>query len=682
MNPRSGLRLLAIASASSCLLAHGGQYRGPGEVAPPTSFATSPTNSQPNSGGPTGKSTADPGTGRGATASPRPGAGTPAPSAAPRGPARRGVMLEDDLGRWEFWWEFGKDPFLRVREAIATNAAGRAEDRFTDRRLAMAPGVTERPTKADLDEVVSRLEQILDADPDRDTASSCIVALAKIGVANRAKGHHRRFVPFLQSADQELRETAALALGIQGVVADDVLATLTGLVRDDDAGRRASGGAPVNERTRAFAAYALGLLRSGVADADVLERIDTPLRAVLAEPTRHGRDLKVAAVEALGLSSASLGAVERSLAAAKSIQALGDYYRADLGPGEHVLQAHCPPAIARQLPQQPRARAYWREVFTADFAASLAETNTPPRAGSPFIAQSCAIAIGELGEPWIGRDDAAAACAELLLEASRRHEDPQTRSFALMALARMGGERARAALVEELRGASKAIERPWVAMALGVWSARQAFADPDRREDREVAQALAAVFETTENPNVVGALGVALGLAGDADTALPLLRRKLAEHRNRDDAAGYLALALGLLRDRTSIADVRGLLADSSRRPFVVLQCSRALGLMNDDSVAPTLCAQLQADGASLVRLSAAAAALGTLGDRRSIPMLLQLASDQGQPALSRAFAIVALGSVCDEAKLPWNAAYASPTNYRAAVDTLTDGARGILDIL
>jgi hypothetical protein len=61
---------------------------------------------------------------------------------------------------------------------------------------------------------------------------------------------------------------------------------------------------------------------------------------------------------------------------------------------------------------------------------------------------------------------------------------------------------------------------------------------------------------------------------------------------------------------------------------------------------------------------------------------LLQLARDAQQPALSRAFAIVALGSVCDDAALPWNAAYASPTNYRAAVDTLTDGARGILDIL
>ena len=640
---------LALAASAALLHAHGGQYRGPGNVTPPAPTATASSPSAPTGNGTGGTATSQPvdttKPARGAT--PPTGAGV---SAASRGPARRGVMIDEDLGRWEFWWEFGKDPYLQLRESIRVHAAGRAEDRFTDRRLAAAPGATARPTKADLDEVVSQLEQILGSQPDRDAASACMVALAKIGAANRPKGHLRLLAPYLAGADQELRETAALALGIQGLADDATLSTLVGLVRDDESGRRATGDVAVNERTRAFAAYALGLLRRRIGAADLIEQIDAPLRDVLAEPTRHGRDLKVAAVEALGLANDGQAIGDRLHAAAKSIQALGDYYRSDLGAGEHLLQAHCPPAIARQLAGQPRVQAYWRDLFRADLAASLAGAETPPRAGNAFVAQSCAIALGELCEAWTAAEGDTAACASLLLDCYRRHKDQQTRCFALMALARIGGDRARDALLAELRSASKALERPWVAMALGVWTARRAAmeaADPQ-----------------------------------DADLAGPMLRRQLAEHRNRDDAAGYLALALGLLRDRTSIADVRGLLTDASRRPFVVLQCSRALGLMTDDSVAPMLCAQLQSEGASLVRLSAAAAALGTLGDRRSIPLLLQLARDAQQPALSRAFAIVALGSVCDDAAMPWNAAYASPTNYRAAVDTLTDGARGILDIL
>jgi len=159
-------------------------------------------------------------------------------------------------------------------------------------------------------------------------------------------------------------------------------------------------------------------------------------------------------------------------------------------------------------------------------------------------------------------------------------------------------------------------------------------------------------------------------------------RPTLADRRNQDDAAGYLALALGLLRDRATIGDVRDLLRASSRRPFVMLQCSRALGLIGDQAVTEMLCRELTDPEADLFRLSAAAAAIGQLGDRRSLEPLLMLLHDAKQMGLTRAFAAVALGSVCDKDLLPWNSVYATQTNYRAAVDTLTDGARGILDIL
>lgn len=126
-------------------------------------------------------------------------------------------------------------------------------------------------------------------------------------------------------------------------------------------------------------------------------------------------------------------------------------------------------------------------------------------------------------------------------------------------------------------------------------------------------------------------------------------RPTLADRRNQDDAAGYLALALGLI---------------------------------GDQAVTEMLCRELTDPEAGLFRLSAAAAAIGQLGDRRSLEPLLMLLHDAKQMGLTRAFAAVALGSVCDKDLLPWNSVYATQTNYRAAVDTLTDGARGILDIL
>jgi hypothetical protein len=679
---------LALAPAFACLLcatasAHGGQYRGPGNVVAQPAAST-------NRGNSAAKSTPSSSTGAvttGGTASSSSGAaaGSLGPGAAgSRGVTPRGAQLDEDLGRWEFWWEFGKDPFLRLREAV--HGGSRAEDQLLDRRLGSARIAAQRPTSADLQAVASLLEQRLVAAADRDTASACMIALAKIGGGAAQTPLLPKVAAHLRGKDQELRETAALALGIHGVDDEATIETLVGLVEDGPAGRRASGDVAVNERTRAFAAYALGLLRVRSTDGKRIARMDLPLHAILAQPGAHSRDLKVAAIEALGLLPS--GDADVRLAVERAVVALGDYYKADLGPGELLLQAHVPPAIARLLRGSPRGGAAWLERFAADLRASLDGAAEPARASSVYVAQSCAMALGDLSAPWEDGLAAEAVTAQLLLDCYRNHKDRQTRSFAISALARMGGDEARSALRKELATAGRAIERPWVAMALGVWTARRIAAAREAGEsldDAEVREALTALkssFDDAQNPNVVGALGIAIGLAGDAELDGPALRKALQDRRNQDDAAGYLALALGLLRDRSAVGDVRDLLQQSGRRPFVMLQCSRALGLIGDQEVTRMLCDELQAADAGLFRLAAAAAAIGQLGDRRSLEPLIALLRDDDKANLTRAFAAVALGSVCDKEPLPWNSAYATQTNYRAAVDTLTDGARGILDIL
>ena len=49
----------------------------------------------------------------------RPGGPTGGPGPA-RGPTtgKGGIQLEDDLTKWQFWWEFNKDPYINLKKAI------------------------------------------------------------------------------------------------------------------------------------------------------------------------------------------------------------------------------------------------------------------------------------------------------------------------------------------------------------------------------------------------------------------------------------------------------------------------------------------------------------------------------------------------------------------------------------
>lgn len=241
-------------------LAHGGQYRGPGEVVPPSNNSAS---SSTNSG--SGTSTSAPSPGAVAPTGPSRSASGSLPTAgsagvAARGPGPRGAALDDDLTRWEFFWEFGKDPYLRLREMVfaGTSRVG-GDDVLLNPRLAHRAKAVERPTSADRERIADALVGILRQAHDRDTISACLIALGKIG-ACPGFDLQAELLPLLQRNDQELRETAALALGISGLLTQSNVDLLLALARDEAAGRSASGQAAVNERTRAFAAYGLGLL--------------------------------------------------------------------------------------------------------------------------------------------------------------------------------------------------------------------------------------------------------------------------------------------------------------------------------------------------------------------------------------------------------------------------------------
>ena len=106
------------------------------------------------------------------------------------------------------------------------------------------------------------------------------------------------------------------------------------------------------------------------------------------------------------------------------------------------------------------------------------------------------------------------------------------------------------------------------------------------------------------------------------------------------------------------------------------------MGKLGDKRVADDLQKLLTDGEPNLAKLSAIASALGFIGDQRTIAPLKKMLFDSQLQDLSRAFAAVALGGVADKESLPWNSKLGVNTNYRAAVETLTNKSTGILDIL
>lgn len=664
------------------LLAHGGQYRGPSSIAPPGN-STSPdtSNNRTNGSTVTGSSPSAPASPSGGTGAA--GAGGAMGASSGRA-APRGYMVGDDLGRWEFWWEFGKDPYLRLRDTLYSDRSDDPLARWNP-RLATVKRRATPPTAKDVTDVAVLVAQTLADSKDRDTSSACILALAKIGPTRAGFDLTELLTPFLARGDQELRESAALSLGISGSVDQATVQILTDLIQDNSAGRKLSGHGAVNERTRAFAAFGAGLLLDRSREAGASMRLTRPLQNVLAQSSKHGRNLVVAAIEALALFPSDWQGAAANTLRSGIVEELGSFYEQNLGAGQQLVQAHVPTALARILRARSMAGIKWRDRFAKDLALGLRSSSGSNTKVNHHIAQSCALALGSMCKPWETENSPSNASGELLIRVHKEHRDQQTRSFAALALARMGGKMSMGYLLSELSQANKALEQPWLAMALGVIAAKQRAEGTHRGNQaadyERVTKSLLQQFKKARNPGTIGALAIALGLTGTGE-ARDALRETMVKNQKRDGIAGYVALGLGLLQDTSAVNDLRQLREQSARRPFVLMQSVRALGLLGDYTLTEQLSAELSEPGSTLMRLSATASALAQIGDRRCLPALRSLVNNPDVTPLAQAFAVVALGGVCDKDPLPWNAIYANQVNYRASTETLTDGRAGLLDLL
>ena len=640
---------LLLAAATLCagaLSAHGGQYRGPkGGLAPGLPVTSLPVGT------------------------PRAGPTAPAPTPAPTTGARDVAAFSRS---WQTWWEFNKEPFLVPRVRGVTAPVTGSDDFYLGPRSGRCPvDVLETTDKDRAEKVVPALAALISRERNRDIQSACLVALGKVGRDGvDADGERIELEALLgslvQRDNQEVRETATLSLGIAG--RREAFPLLRDLFGDTLAGRRVADRAEVRKRTRAYAAYGLGLLARRAGDAKLAQEVYEVLWTALQDERYDDRDLTTAIVSAIGVLRRDVGRSADKRLAWQAAEDLTEWFARDLGATRESLQAHAPTAVARLL---GRGTSRSHQQAKAAFAAEL---RARKRRGAP-IRQSAAIALGMLAVPAeVGPADAE--YSELLRDLHTDGRDQTARQLALIALGRIGGAANREWLAKTFRRA-RFDYRPWAALALGLQARPKAEAG---KPDVFVGELLLEELEQASTDDLRAALGVAVGLTGLRDAA-PTMLRLLREHEADPRTAGYLAVGLGLLQDPKAASTLSEVMARSTRRPFVLQQCAVALGVLGDRAANDQLMELLE-QSESVAVLAAVASAIARIGDRRAVDRLVALTADDELTKLGRAFVAAALGGVADKDALPWNVPLSVDVNYATGIDTMTNGSTGVLDIL
>lgn len=696
-----------VAAGALCLQdvssGHGGTYRGPGDTVPPgggggggapgapgVGGPGTPGPSGPNAPGPAG-----PGTTMGGPA----GATTSGGGAGPSGP---------DLTIWQFWWGFNREPYLNLKAHIHTGEVQTGSSEFFtgEGNSANAKDALRPSDQIVRSKVVPALIKALNSESSNDIVTGCLIALAKIGDAKNEGGDGKsqmaeEIKKSLTSGNQEIQETAAVALGI--LANEQNIPLLEALLFNDSAKLRdfeINYNSAVPDRTRAFAAFGLGLIGYKAGDDGRQAIVNALVKMLEGEARTMGtRDIPVACLTSLGMTALAVksdasAAVELSDVTAKPAQVtnrqeqvlwLLNYFESKDLP--FLNRAHAPISIARLLKDSPHD--YW---LRAQVGTRLVKHIAKVSSDENEIKQSCILALGMLGDC---DDDAVdKSIRSALMAVTDELSDEQAKFFSLIALAQVAGEpgqgeggplkglegkgNARAFLLERLEK-GKAGARSWAALAIAVLERK--LDDRQQMSSPESKAMLRTALADSKAPAEVGALAIAVGIA-KATEATDVLREKF-EKMSEPDARGFAAIGLGLMNDRQAIALITDVVRKSKFQPDLLKSAATGLGLLGDKEIVPELIVML-GSASGLSSQAAISSALGTIGDVRSIDPLIALLEDKEKTEKARGFAAVALGIVSDKEDLPWNAKISIDANYRANTTTLTspEAATGILDIL
>ncbi|HVS17445.1 MAG TPA: HEAT repeat domain-containing protein, partial [Planctomycetota bacterium] len=464
-----------------------------------------------------------------------------------------------------------------------------------------------------------------------DLRSACLLALAKVGDDPPEEDLFDVLSEHLDDPVQELSESAALALGLCG--RERALFLLADLIDDREPARARLGGAAVPVRTRAFAAYALGLGAGRSAREDVRRFAVSRLAASFARERFAARDVPIAIVQALGLVRLQAIGDAGEQGSASSSRAgqvrhlLGILADAKV---DDLTRAHVPGSLGALLEDVELEEGGAELKQTA--AAALIELLDPHADTTAELRQGAVVALQLLGDADADPIDRRIANA---LRRTAREFEPLTRGLALIALgdsaARAGTgapaaddqREVRAFLLARL-GQGTTLTRPWAAFGLALSERRRQRAGWDALP--EAAGALRGALEQARSPEERTALSLALGLIADPAARAPVLR--LFEGPGSDDVRGTFAVALGLLRAVEASEPLAETVRNSRFRPGLLRDAAVGLALIGDKAAVPLLASEL-AEAGSLSSQAALCAALGTVGDARSVESLVAFLRDE-----------------------------------------------------
>ena len=667
---------------------HGGTYRGPGDTVPPGGGGgggggagpATPSPSGPSTGGPSGPSAPSP-------AGPGPSTGGPGGGGAR--PSTGGGSGGPDLTLWEFWWGFNKDQYLNLKSKIYEGIVTGTDEFFMGQGTAKQGKNTLKPSEELIRlKVVPALKEALEKERSNDIVTGAMVALAKIGDTKNEDGvseFEGRISKFLSDSNQEIAETSAVALGI--LANDASVKTLESLLRDSPEGRKLVGTTEVNYRTRAFAAYGLGLIGYRTASAQTRQQIVDILVDVLEKPDTSTKDIKVAAMTSFGLvkidvdKSESLDAKSGVSSSRQAQLKFLKKFFLDEQKNHYLIRAHVPSAMARLVADAPTEK----EGITRTLLEALGKHSNE----KDEVRQSCVLALGQIGDT--DKDKVDVEIRDTLKRLSDEG-DQQARHFTMIALGQIGGRPgtgegneegsrdARNFLLTTLTKGKSGI-RPWAGIGVGVME--RAILDNSAAgqvPSVTAKETLRTALKEANSPEQVGAFAIGTGIAKDIESR-DILLEKLKEVQEQG-ARGYVAVGLGLIGDAQAVKPIQDIVRDSKYKPELLKQAAIGLGLLGDKELVLELVAMLR-DAKGLATQAAIASALGFIGDSRSIDPLVEMLRNKDITATARGFAAVALGIVADKEMLPWNSKISTNINYRANTTTLTDSqGTGILDIL
>ncbi len=683
--------LLAATGVAALLVSiaggHGGGHEPPKPPGPPPKpwYGPGDTHGKPAGPNPSRPSTPGPS----APSPSAPGSSGPGGGPTAKVPTTPITATGLDLTRWDLWWRFNRHEFVHLKDAVwAMPAESAGDDAFflghgTKRMIAGALRPTEEELAA---RVVPALIAVLEKEGQPGVLSGCLMALAKIGALASAEADSAEVIAgFLDSSNQQMSETAALALGVLGEPSS--LAALSDLVSDDPRGRRLVGRSKVPMRTRAFAAYGMGMLASSCENPDVRRFAVHRLAHQLVTDDTASHDLGVACVNALGL--AELPSVPGHLEAEDPVPPASSSREAllrflietfDGTDVDELVKAHLPRVMATiAVGTEGEGRESMR-IEVADALMRALENGRTRRE----VVYGCAIGLGRFG------DSSGSPVNKGIVHALERvviSGDTTARNLALMALGRISGRpgpdgsmgqlgRITKLLMRQL-SKGKSRTRPWAALALGVQGYR--LLELDLTPSSDATAAMRTTFEECGSPEDAGAYALALGLRGDIESSALMMTRL---YRFSDDLArGAISLAIGLTGDQEGIGFLHPFLPEAAWRPDFLRPMVIALALLGDKTLVPQLVTQI-AETDSSARKGVYAWALAHIGDSRAIDPILEMLADETLPDLTRGIAALGAGFISERDHQPWNAALSIQVNYFANPDSLyAPGGGGILNI-